>query len=699
MPIRVKDLPILEPDSDDDNVEHKQPNKEAPHNDSVRNSSGIVTSSKSLGAFSNMMFPKRSSELPTLDSDESEEEEDNPNTDNLNCAILNDSFINSPADYSVLNTPGSSSATKKKRRNENLSFLSDFNRLSVHADDKENVDKYLEESSLSMFNKTSQPIAVSIERKTHSSRNISSCPLQSIKEDQVANNKSGGESESLSSGGATAGGALQRFHSDPTSQHQSKRLELDTPLRQTESTIDTEAYNAKASASTTGPTGDTLFATPQVRSFSVQRRPRELCSTQSQKARSAIANEFRSQKVLFQTPMAITRAPIVCLPNESITLSLCDTIGGGAANTPNTAESTPQEKNKVNNKLKSAEVKSKKSLEKAFDCPVKLDDSKANEQANSKTQEKSTSSNKKDGILSINNEEYTIEKKIGCGGSSSVYLAHRNGNGKECAVKVVDLRGDPVVVEGYLNETKLLAKLQGNVCVVALYDYQLLQKESRLFLVMEKGDSDLHKILQSYTTNLPLYVLMNFWYQMLQAVNYIHQNGVIHSDLKPANFLMINGRLKLIDFGIASNIAMDSTSIIKFSQAGTFNYISPEALIDTSTGSSPMRSSNQPKIKISTKSDVWSLGCILYLLLYKRTPFSHIKNIYAKINAITSPTTNIEYPTIPLYYPAMLVHMARNCLQHNQKKRPSCAELLQYPFNMVIPIQNLAVPSTVKEKN
>ena len=60
---------------------------------------------------------------------------------------------------------------------------------------------------------------------------------------------------------------------------------------------------------------------------------------------------------------------------------------------------------------------------------------------------------------------------------------------------------------------------------------------------------------------------------------------------------MVNGRLKLIDFGIASNIAIDSTSIIKFSQAGTFNYISPEALIDTSTGNSPS-SKNKPKIKV-----------------------------------------------------------------------------------------------------
>lgn len=132
---------------------------------------------------------------------------------------------------------------------------------------------------------------------------------------------------------------------------------------------------------------------------------------------------------------------------------------------------------------------------------------------------------------------------------------------------------------------------------------------------MEKGDSDLHKILQSYTTNLPLYVLTNFLYQMLQAVNYIHQNGVIHSDLKPANFLMVNGRLKLIDFGIASNIAIDSTSIIKFSQAGTFNYISPEALTDTSTGSSPMRN-NQPKIKVFRKLYAHMNNLPIYIIFF-----------------------------------------------------------------------------------
>lgn len=209
----------------------------------------------------------------------------------------------------------------------------------------------------------------------------------------------------------------------------------------------------------------------------------------------------------------------------------------------------------------------------------------------------------KEQIITINHVDYILDKKIGSGGSSTVFLARGKKVDREFAIKLVKLDGDQQVVDGYLNETKLLAKLQGNVCVVSLFDYCHLPEKNLLYMVMEKGESDLHKILQGFQTQIPLYTLLNYWHEMLQAVNYIHQNGVIHSDLKPANFLMIGGRLKLIDFGIASNIALDSTSIIKFSQAGTFNYISPEALIDTSSGDSPS-THHQPRIRLSTRSDV-----------------------------------------------------------------------------------------------
>lgn len=62
--------------------------------------------------------------------------------------------------------------------------------------------------------------------------------------------------------------------------------------------------------------------------------------------------------------------------------------------------------------------------------------------------------------------------------------------------------------------------------------------------------------------------------------------------------------------------------------------------------------------QISPKSDVWSLGCILYLLLYKKTPFAHIKNIYAKMQAIIDPNKKIDYPDLPNYYPSMLLEVS-----------------------------------------
>lgn len=370
------------------------------------------------------------------------------------------------------------------------------------------------------------------------------------------------------------------------------------------------------------PSNFSKFITPQVMSFTNRRN----VNSTTQKPRNALENEFKTKKVLFQTPISVARPAV--LPNESITLSMIDTPNKEVLITPE------EHKLEMKNRL---DVKSKKSLFEVKEAP------------------------KNPNAILINGIEYVVQSKLGSGGSSTVFLATCEAKNLECALKIVNLRGDPAVVEGYLNETKLLAKLQGNQCVVNLYDYQLLQRESKLYMVMEKGDKDLHKILESYKQDIPLYELVTYMHQMLESVNYIHSKGVIHSDLKPANFLMINGRLKLIDFGIASNISVDSTSIIKFSQAGTINYISPEALIDTSTDNSE-EDNSKPRIKISTKSDVWSLGCIFYLLLYKKTPFGHMKNINLKFNAISNPKTVIEFQELPPYYPKMLSDVSIICL-------------------------------------
>jgi serine/threonine protein kinase len=159
-----------------------------------------------------------------------------------------------------------------------------------------------------------------------------------------------------------------------------------------------------------------------------------------------------------------------------------------------------------------------------------------------------------------------------------------------------------------------------------------------------------------------------FLLQMLEAVNTIHEERIVHTDLKPANFLFVKGVLKLIDFGIAKAISDDTTNIHRENQVGTLNYISPEALIDTSGKKSSLGNKNGMDMKLGRSSDIWSLGCILYQMVYGKTPFAEL-GLVQKLQAIVSEEYNIPYPTVdPMYDNA--IDVIKLCLQRNSKQRP-----------------------------
>lgn len=277
-------------------------------------------------------------------------------------------------------------------------------------------------------------------------------------------------------------------------------------------------------------------------------------------------------------------------------------------------------------------------------------------------------------MLRIKGKEYAILNNIGKGGTSMVYQAY-SGYHRQCvAIKIVNLtEADETLRNAYENEIKLLEQLQGSDHVIKMFDHEKFK--NKLYVVMECGDIDLGKFMQNRADQIDDKFIKYHWQEMLKCVKVIHDRNIVHSDLKPANFLFVGASLKLIDFGIASNIPSNKTSVVKGISVGTINFISPEAISESYTD-------EQGTIiyKIPLKSDVWSLGCMLYAMVYGHPPFYHLQKQSAKILAITSDEHVIDFPKNSKTRDRLLLDVLKKCLVRDVKKRANIDELLRHPY-------------------
>src|SRR5213592_4388948 len=200
---------------------------------------------------------------------------------------------------------------------------------------------------------------------------------------------------------------------------------------------------------------------------------------------------------------------------------------------------------------------------------------------------------------------YLITRKLGAGGMANVYLAEDQELGRRVAIKILNERhaNDEQFVERFRREAKNAAALS-HPNIVSIYDRG--EAEGTYYIAMEFLDGRTLKELVVSRGPAPVTVSVEYARQILQALRFAHRHGIVHRDIKPHNVLVdAEGRVKVTDFGIAR--AGTSQMTEAGSIVGTAQYLSPEQARGTN---------------VDQRSDVYSVGVVLYELLTGSVPFS-----------------------------------------------------------------------------
>lgn len=205
---------------------------------------------------------------------------------------------------------------------------------------------------------------------------------------------------------------------------------------------------------------------------------------------------------------------------------------------------------------------------------------------------------------------YQIERLLGEGGMSRVYLGIHPVTGQKVAIKELleHLANHDDLRQRFRQEAQFMAKLN-HQHIVRLIRYEEIG--SRLFLVQEYVAG---VTLEEYITNqrglIPEQEAIELFCQLLDAFAYAHDNDVIHRDIKPSNILITkSNQVKVVDFGIA-RIAGGSSGTLRTRtgvRMGTVAYMSPEQVNGR---------------EVDDRTDIYSLGVLLYQMLTGKAPYN-----------------------------------------------------------------------------
>ncbi|MBQ7141198.1 MAG: Stk1 family PASTA domain-containing Ser/Thr kinase [Bacilli bacterium] len=231
------------------------------------------------------------------------------------------------------------------------------------------------------------------------------------------------------------------------------------------------------------------------------------------------------------------------------------------------------------------------------------------------------------------NDRYQIIKTIGEGGMANVYLAYDTILDRNVALKVLrgDLSNDEKFVRRFQREA-LSASSLSHPNIVEMYDVG--EDEGQYYIVMEYVDGKTLKQLIKRRGTLTINEVIDIMLQLTDGLAHAHDSYIIHRDIKPQNIMIMeNGLVKITDFGIA--MAINATQLTQTNSVmGSVHYLPPEQA--SGKGS-------------SVKSDIYSLGILMYELLTGSIPFKGENAVEIALKQMKEPLPDITLinPDIP----------------------------------------------------
>lgn len=212
-------------------------------------------------------------------------------------------------------------------------------------------------------------------------------------------------------------------------------------------------------------------------------------------------------------------------------------------------------------------------------------------------------------------KDYVIQERIGQGGMAHVYRASQTSVNRDVAIKLIhnDRTADQSFVQRFAQEASTIASLE-HIHILPIYDYGIEDDLTYIVMRLLRGGT-LSDLLDSGP--LPVEQAVELFSQFAQGLAYAHSKGVLHRDLKPSNIMLDDaGNAYLTDFGLAKVMGSNTDLTKTGNIVGTPTYMSPEQL------------RGEP---LDPRSDIYSLGVVLYHMVTGRPPFEASSDVITVI--------------------------------------------------------------------